>query len=131
MIIIMHMYNWYHSITTGIHYIHEHRFDVHGTFPLLYCLPLLLAFFCSLLPPFVPLLLTWNPSCCDRICPPRSQVARKLNFPFPSPGSYTPHSKIPTPPEFPKPKYTFIRTTLRTWLTRSSTVPPPKALMLS
>jgi hypothetical protein len=52
MIIIMHIYNWYHSITTGIHYIHEHRFDVHGTFPLLYYLPLLSSVpFCSHLYP--------------------------------------------------------------------------------
>jgi hypothetical protein len=29
--------------------------------------------------PFVPLLLTWNPPSCDRIRPPRSQVA--LNWP--------------------------------------------------
>ncbi len=29
--------------------------------------------------------------------PPRSQVARKLISPFPSPHPYTPHSKIPTP----------------------------------
>jgi hypothetical protein len=52
--------------------------------------------------------------------PPRSQVARKLIFPFPSPYPYTPHSKIPTPGS-PRSKYTFIRTTSRTWLTRSST----------
>jgi hypothetical protein len=30
-------------------------------------------------------------------CPSRSQVARELIFPFPSPYPYTPHSKIPTP----------------------------------
>ncbi len=29
-------------------------------------------------PPLYPLLLTWNPPSCDRICPPRSQVACKL-----------------------------------------------------
>ncbi len=60
-----------------------------------------------LIPPFAPLfnpsLLTWNPPCCDRIRPPRSQVVRKLTSPFPSPGSYTPLPKIPTPRGFPDP----------------------------
>ncbi len=37
----------------------------------------------SLLLPIRLPLLTWNPPCCDRIRPPRSQVARKLIFPFP------------------------------------------------
>ncbi len=44
--------------------------------PLAFCSPL------SLLP-ICPSLLTWNPPGCDRIRPPRSQVARKLTFPFP------------------------------------------------
>ncbi len=54
--------------------------------------------FCFLLFSFTlicPLLLTWNPPCCDRI--------RKLTHPFPSPGSYTPCSKIPTPRSFSTP----------------------------
>ncbi len=67
-------------------------------------------------------LLTWNPPCCDRICPPHSQVARKLNSQFPSPCSYTPSSQNPDPPGFPRSKYTLIRTTSRIWLTRSSTL---------
>jgi hypothetical protein len=41
MIIIMQIYNWYHSITTGIHYVHEHNYNVHGAFPSLCYLPLL------------------------------------------------------------------------------------------
>ncbi len=64
--------------------------------PLLLCFP----FLHSLLLPIRLPLLTWNPPCCDRIRPPRSQVARKLIFPLPSPCSYTPHSKIPTPRGF-------------------------------
>ncbi len=71
-----------------------------------------------LIPPFAPLFnpsqLTWNSSCCDRIRPPRSQVARKLTSPFPSPGSYTPPTQNPDPPGFSRSKYKFIRTTLRT-----------------
>ncbi len=47
--------------------------------------------------------LTWNPPCCDRIRPPRSQVARKLDSPFPSPCAYTPHSRILTPWGFSHP----------------------------
>jgi hypothetical protein len=76
-IIIMHIYNWYHSITTGILYVYKHRLH---EFRLI---PLLLAFLCSLLLPFVPPLLAWNPLCCDRIRPPRTQVARKLTSHFP------------------------------------------------
>jgi hypothetical protein len=57
----MHIYNWYHSITTGILYVNEYRLH---EFRLI---PLLLAFLCSLLLPFVPLLLTWNPLCYYRI----------------------------------------------------------------
>jgi hypothetical protein len=63
-------------------------------------------FFPLLIPfssPFSPSLLTWNPPSCDRIRPPCSQVARKLTSPFPSPGSYTPLPKIPTPQGFPDP----------------------------
>jgi hypothetical protein len=41
MIIIMHIYNWYHSITTGIHLYTRTQLYVHGAFPLLYYLPLL------------------------------------------------------------------------------------------
>ncbi len=114
----MHMYNWYHSDITGIH-MYTSRVIVHcRTIPLLFAFP-------SLHSPLLPIRLpslTWNPPCCDRIRPPRSQVACKLISPFPSPCSYTPHSKIPTPPGFSRSKYTFIRTTSRTWLTRSSTI---------
>ncbi len=59
----------------------------------------------SPLAPLAPLLgslqLNWNPPCCDRIHPLRSQVAHKLTPLFPSPGSYTPLSKLPTPQGFP------------------------------
>ncbi len=62
-----------------------------------------LAIFSPFAPLFSPSQLTWNPPCCDRICPPRSQVARKLTSPFSSPGSYTPLPKILTPQGFPDP----------------------------
>jgi hypothetical protein len=52
--------------------------------------------------PFAPLsnpsLLTWNPPCCDRIHPPRSQVACKLTSPFST------LSPIPPPSKFPEPR---------------------------
>jgi hypothetical protein len=86
--------------------------------PLLSAFPLLIPF-CS---PFVSLYLLGTLLVVIGSCPPRSQVARKLIFPFPSPYPYTPYSKIPTPPGSPRSKYTFIRTTSRTWFTRSSTI---------
>jgi hypothetical protein len=113
----MHIYNWYHSDITDIHYVHGYVTAHCKVIPLLFALP----FLHLLLLPICPSLLTWNPPCCDRICPPRSQVARKLIVPFPSPCSYAPHSKIPAPLGFSRSKYTFIRTTSRSWLTRSST----------
>jgi hypothetical protein len=88
----MHIYNWYHSNITGIHYVHEYV-TVHYR-----AIPLLSAFPYSF--PFAPIrlpLLTWNPLAVIGSRPPRSQVARKLIFPFPSPYPYTPHSKIPAP----------------------------------
>jgi hypothetical protein len=76
----MHICNWYHSITTGIHlHIYTNiNYNVHGAFPLLYCIPLLI----PLAPLSNPLSLTWNTPCYDRIRPPRSQVACKLTSPF-------------------------------------------------
>jgi hypothetical protein len=93
----MHIYNWYHSSITGIHYVHEHNYNESRIIPffLLFSIPL-----CS---PFVSPLLTWNPPCCDRIRPPRTQVARKLTSPFPLPGSYTPPFQSPDPQGFPDP----------------------------
>ncbi len=93
-------------------------YNIHGPIPLLFP-------FCS---PFESPLLTWTPPRCNRIRPPRSQVAGKLIFPFPSPCSYTNPSQNPYPPEFPRSKYTFIRTTSRIWLTRSRTVTPRQAI---
>jgi hypothetical protein len=54
------------------------NYNVHGAFPLLYYLPLLI----PLAPISNPPSLTWNPPCCDRIHPPRSQVACKLTSPL-------------------------------------------------
>jgi hypothetical protein len=50
---------------------------------------------CSL---FNPFLLTWNPPSCDRICPPRSQVACKLTSPVPNPSPNPPPLQIPRTP---------------------------------
>jgi hypothetical protein len=89
-------------------------------------IPLLSAFpfpipFCS---PFVSLYLLGTLLAVIGSCPPRSHVARELTSPFPSPYLYTPHSKIPTPWGLPDPNIHFIRTTSRTWLTRSRTSLP-------
>jgi hypothetical protein len=68
-------------------------YNIHGAFPLLFHLPLLIPF-----APFSnPLLLTWNPPSCDRIRPPWSQVACKLTSPFPTLSPNPPPSKFPEP----------------------------------
>ncbi len=77
--------------------------------------------FCS---PFVSLYLLGTLFAVIGSSPPRSQVARKLISPFPSPCPYTPHSKIPTPwGGRPDPNIHITKTTSRNWLTRSSTIP--------
>ncbi len=76
-------------------------------------------FLCS---PLLPLLLTWNPLCCDRIRPPSSQVARKLTSPFPH-LAHIPSHPNPDPPGFSRSKYTLTRTTLRTQPISSRTLP--------
>ncbi len=79
-------------------------YNVHGTFPLLYCLPLPI----PLTPLSNPLSFTWNPPCCDRIRPPRSQVACKLTSPFSTLSPTLP------PPNSQNPGYQHLtKTTLR------------------
>ncbi len=89
------MHNWYHSSISGIPYIHGFDYNVHYTWrtPLAFYLPSLIPL-CS---PFDPLLLTWNPPSCDRIRPPRSQVACKLTSPVPTLYPNPPPSKFPEP----------------------------------
>ncbi len=105
MIIIMHI-----QYTTGIIqslqafiYIYEHRLQCTWHFPLALLSPLascsLLFPFAPFRPPFTylePALLWQDPSTLFPGC-------SWTNPPFPSPGSYTPHSKIPTPRSFPTP----------------------------
>ncbi len=86
-------------------------------------IPLLSAFpfsipFCS---PFVSLYLLGTLRAVMGSRPHRSKVARKLIFPFPLPLPIYPSFQNPDPPGSPRSKYTFIRTTSRTWLTRSRT----------
>ncbi len=93
----------------------------------MYCsaIPLLFAFL-FLIPlwsPFVSPYLLGTLLAVIGSCPPRSQVASKLISPFPSPSPYTPLSKIPTPWGFPELNMHITKTTSRTWLTRSSTLP--------
>jgi hypothetical protein len=96
-IIIMHLYNWYHSDITGIHYVHEYVTVYYRAIPLLSAFPFPIPF-CS---PFVSLYLLGTLLAVIGSRLPRSQVACKLIFPLPSPCSYTPHSKIPTPRGLP------------------------------
>jgi hypothetical protein len=111
----VHIYNWYHSITTSIplYTRGENKVFMYTIHSPCYFLP-----FCS------PVQLTWKPPCCDRIRPPRSRVARKLTSPFSS-LVHIPPAKNPDPPGFSRSKYTFIRTTLRTRPTSSRTVTFP------
>jgi hypothetical protein len=73
---------------SSIHYVHKHRLRYTWRVPLAFSFPLLIPL-CPLTPPCSPSLspssslpLTWNPPGCDRIRPPRSQVACKLTSPF-------------------------------------------------
>ncbi len=97
----MYMHNWYHSNVSGILYIHGHRLQcttIHGTFPLLLS-PLAGSPLSPLCSSFDPFLLTWNPPSCDRIRPPRSQVACKLTSLYPTlppPNSQNPNCPRPT-----------------------------------
>ena len=50
MIIIIHIYNWYHSNVTGIHFVHEYRLQYTWRIPLAFLSPLA----DSLLLPFLP-----------------------------------------------------------------------------
>jgi hypothetical protein len=91
----MYTYNWYHS-TTIIHYVYEQDKYLHCIVnPFALCSPFFLIPFCS------PSL-TWNPPCCDRIRPPRSQVACKLTLHplliFPTLNIYPPISLSPDCP---------------------------------
>jgi hypothetical protein len=71
----------------------------HRAIPLLSAFPFPILF-CS---PFVSLYLLGTLLAAIGSRPPRSWVARKLIFPFPSPYPYTPHSKILTPRGLPDP----------------------------
>jgi hypothetical protein len=79
-------------------------YNIHGPFPLLFissCRFLLLPPLSPLCPSFDPLSLTWNPPSCDKIRPPRSQVACKLTLldpPPPQPSLF----QIPSTPNTPR-----------------------------
>jgi hypothetical protein len=72
--------------------------NIHGAIPLLLILLCWIPFCSPFAPPSESPLLTWNPPSCDRIRPPRSQVACKLTSPFST------LSPIPPPSKFPVPK---------------------------
>jgi hypothetical protein len=93
----MHIYNWYHSKRLKHSFMYTNTdYNIHGAFPLLFLLPLLIPL-CLPLLPLHPLLLTWNPPSCDRISPPRSQVACKLTSSVPTLSPNPPPSKFPEP----------------------------------
>jgi hypothetical protein len=85
-------------------------YDVYGAFPLLLLSPCCLPF----VSPFDPLLLTWNAPSCDRICPPRSQIACKLTSPVLtlSPNPPPPNSRNPNHPRLTKTTSGIIRSLL-------------------
>jgi hypothetical protein len=83
----MHIYNWYHSITASILPYTRNEID---------CMYTII----PLAPLFNPSQLTWNPPCCDRIRPPRSQVARELTPHFPHPTHVAPYPKSRPPRVF-------------------------------
>ncbi len=101
----MHIFNWYHSNDTGIHYVHDADHNIHGAIPLLFISPCWFLF----APPLNPLYLLGNPPGCDRIRPPWSQVACKLTSPFST------LSPIPPPLQIPRTQVTkrLTMTTLR------------------
>jgi hypothetical protein len=68
-------------------------YNIYGAFPLHFVSPCWFPF----VPLSNPLLLTWNPPSCDRIRPPRSQVACKLPSPVPTLSPNPPPSKFPEP----------------------------------
>jgi hypothetical protein len=111
----MHIYNWYHSITAGIHLHIRTQLYIHGTFPLASCFLLL---------PFSPISVPFY--LLGTLLAVTGSVHVALGLLANKPFHFPPLAHIPLipksrPPEFPNPKYTFIRTAMRTWLTRSST----------
>ncbi len=95
-----------HIYTTGI--IHHCNHSITNTNEIGYVHDYPLA------PLICPFPLTWNPPCCDRIRPPLSRVALKLYRLISLTCPCGPSPETPTPWGFSRPKYTFIRTTLRT-----------------
>ncbi len=89
----MHIYSWYHSTFHPFFIYTNTVYNIHGAFPLLFVSPCWFPF----VPLSNPLLLPWNPPSCDRIRPPRSQVACKLTSPVPTLSPNPPLSKFPEP----------------------------------
>ncbi len=111
----MHIYNWYHSNVTGIHYVHEHRLQRVQDNPLAsYFSPF------SFAPHSYPLYLLGTLLAVIGSVHLVSRLLVNWSSHFP-PLAHLPPIPKSRPPEFPRSKYTFIRMTSRTWLTRSST----------
>ncbi len=88
----MYIHNWYHSNVSGILLYTRTQVTIYMAHSPCFFSPLADSP-CS---PFNPLLLTWNPPRCDRIRPPRSEVACKLTSPV-QPFPQTLPLQIPEP----------------------------------
>jgi hypothetical protein len=93
----MHIYICCHSNVSAILYIHEHILQYMAHSPC-FLSPLVDSPLFPFVPLSDPLLLTWNPPSCDKIRPPRSQVACKLTFPVPTLFLNPPPLQIPRTP---------------------------------
>ncbi len=93
----MYIHNWYHSNVSSILLCTWTQVTIYMAHsPCFFLSPCQFPFVSPCFH-FNPLLLTWNPPSCDRIRPPRSQVACKLTSPVPTLSPNPPPSKFPEP----------------------------------
>jgi hypothetical protein len=114
----MYIHNWYHSNVASILLYTRTQVTIYMAHSPCFFSPLADFPFVSPCSPFNPLLLTWNPPSCDRIRPPRSQVACN-DLPCPNP------FPKPSPLQIPRTLFTqrLTRTTSGTiWCLLSGTV---------
>jgi hypothetical protein len=100
----MYIHNWYHSNVSIILLCTRIQVAIYVAHSPCFFFPLADSPLFPLCSPFQPLVLTWNPPSCDRIRPPRSQVACKLTSPVPTlfPTLPPPNSQNPNYPRLTK-----------------------------